>query len=272
MIDRRRRLQQHVAMDYRFACITGATSGIGMALARALPSHTDLLLTGRDASVLAELAAELAAPERRVETLAADLSRDDGRDALIAAAAAQPIDLLVHSAGLGAFGRAVDNPAAAEREIVEVNVVAPVVVTRALLPGMLARAEAEGWRAGLILLASTAAFAPLPYFATYAASKVFDLWYAEGLASELHDRPIDVVAVCPGPTRTAFFQRAGGTGLGDWGMTPAAVVAEDALAGLSRGGTVTVGLRNRAYRGLTAVVPRRWLRAAIRGAMARGRR
>ncbi len=91
----------------------------------------------------------------------------------------------------------------------EVNVVAVVTITRALLPGRLARAAADGRRAGLIIVASTAAFQPLPYLATYGATKTFDLVYAEALAREFSRAPIDVLALCSGGTETVFMERAG---------------------------------------------------------------
>ena len=151
----------------------------------------------------------LAAGGRHLEIVVADLATEAGRDRVIAAAQAAEIDFLINNAGLGQFGALADNPPEAEREMTEVNVVAPVVLTRALLPGMTARAEATGRRAGVILVSSVAAFQPLPFFATYAATKAFDLLYAEALAGELRDAPVDVLAVCPGATRTEFFRRAG---------------------------------------------------------------
>ena len=88
-------------MRYRFALITGATSGIGEALARALPAKTGLLLTGRDGERLAALEAELGSGDRQVETLVANLAEDPGRDAVIAAAEELSIDLPINNAGLG---------------------------------------------------------------------------------------------------------------------------------------------------------------------------
>ena len=194
-------------MAYAFAAITGATSGIGAAFARALPPQTNLLLSGRDAAKLAAAKAALAQGGRRVETVAADLASEAGRRYFLAAATALPIELLVNNAGLGRFGRVIDNPAESEREMVEVNVVAVVTLTRALLPQMLERAAARGSRAGLIIVGSTASFQPTPYLATYGATKTFDLFYAEALAGELSQLPIDVLALCPGGTETAFFTR-----------------------------------------------------------------
>ena len=74
---------------------------------------------------------------------------------------------------------------------------------------MIARADETGRRAGIIVVSSVVAFQPMPYFATYAATKAFDLLFAEALAGELNGKSIDVLAVCPGATRTEFFRRAG---------------------------------------------------------------
>ena len=132
-----------------------------------------------------------------------------GRESVAAAGESAAVDLVINNAGIGKLGRVIDNPAERESAIVQVNVLAPVELCRALLPGMLSRAESAGTRAGLINVSSAAAFAPMPFFATYAASKTFLLNYTEALAEELSDRPIDVLALCPGATRTRFFERAG---------------------------------------------------------------
>ena len=180
-------------MTYRCALITGASSGIGEAFARALPRSTALLLTGRDRVRLAHLATDLATAE--------------GRQAVIGFADGQPVDLLINNAGVGYLGAVAENPPERETEMAQLNVVAPVEITRALLPAMLKRADGER-RGGLVFVASAAAFMPIPLFATYAASKAFLLHYAEALAEELSGGPIDVLALCPGATRTRFFERA----------------------------------------------------------------
>jgi hypothetical protein len=257
-------------MPYRAALITGASSGIGAAFARALPDATDLVLTGRDASALAALKQELARPGRTVETVQADLATDAGRQAVIAAGEAARIDLLVNNAGLGFFGPVARNPAENERTTVEVNVVAPVVLTRALLPGMLERAEAGKARAGVIVVASISAFLPIPRLATYAASKAFDLHYAEALAAELEGRPCDVVALCPGFTRTRFGERSG---MKPWMFHAAASpervagAALDALARRKR--TVVIGSGAIAARLGARFLPRRWMSWGVTAAMKR---
>ena len=264
-------------MAYRTALITGASSGIGEAFARALPAETDLLLTGRDEGRLAALQDELrASGERQVEVLAADLALEPGRQAVIDWALDgsrdRPLDLLINNAGLGLFGLHAENPAAREEEMVAVNCLAPVVLTRALLPGMLAAASSRQ-RAGIIVLASTAAYFALPRLVTYAATKAFDLQYALGLAGELHDEPVDVLALCPGPTRTAFFERAAFGAMEDRPADSAERVAREGLEALGRTAVHVVGQGNRLATVMTRFLPtrvalqgtRRWSAARARG-------
>ncbi|WGF86553.1 SDR family NAD(P)-dependent oxidoreductase [Marinivivus vitaminiproducens] len=194
---------------YRSAVITGASSGIGAAFADVLSPSTDLLLVGRDPDRLAAVAARHTHPERRVDTLIADLATDEGRAAVVERADASAVDLLVNNAGVGAFGAVLDHDPEAERQVGEVNVMAPLILTRALLPGMIARAGEAGRRAGCILVSSQAAFTPVPYFATYAASKAFILLWGEALAEELRGEPVDVLTLCPGATRSNFGRQAG---------------------------------------------------------------
>jgi short-subunit dehydrogenase len=238
--------------SYRMALVTGATSGIGAAFAESLPASTGLLLVGRDQARLEEVSARLATAGRTIATLPADLGTDQGRGKVIERAGQMGIDLLINNAGRGKLGRFLDHELEEARGTVELNVVTPLVLTRALLPDMLARARTEGRRAGLIIVSSGAAFAPLPYFATYAASKAFDLVLAESLAEELRGEPVDVLALCPGATRTEFGQRAGfALDNFPWAADPR-VVAAEALQALGRHAVLVSGrLRRAAYAPVT---------------------
>jgi hypothetical protein len=254
------------------ALITGASDGLGAAFAAALPASTGLLLHGRSEEKLARVAAAVAAPGRRVETLSADLATADGRAALAAAGLAFQPDLLIPQAGFGVLGRVVDNRLEDERDMVVVNCLAVVDLTRQLLPDMIARATAGGPRAGVIILASVAAFQPLARFATYAAAKAFDLAYAEGLAEELRDQPVDVLAVCPGATRTGFFDRAKMAGPPGGGARPLADpqdVARQALAVLGQQTVLIPGLANRALPLAARLLPRALSRRLAAVAMAK---
>jgi len=191
------------------AVVTGATSGIGESFVRFLPVSTGLLLTGRNEAQLDELRRQYGRDGRVIETMALDLASEKDRRELIDRAGALEVDLLINNAGFGVFGPFLDNDAAAELGMVAVNVTAVVDLTRALLPGMIDRAAATGVRAGVIIVSSTVAFTPVPMLATYAATKAFELSFAEALADEVRDMPVDVLALCPGATRTEFFSRAG---------------------------------------------------------------
>ena len=119
---------------YRMALITGATSGIGAAFSAALPPETGLLLTGRDPDRLAAEADLHRREGRRIETVAADLATEQGREAVIAAARALHVDLLVNNAGFGKFGPSLENGREVELDMVAVNVTAVVDLIHALLP------------------------------------------------------------------------------------------------------------------------------------------
>lgn len=221
-------------MHYACALVTGATRGIGAAFVRALPRSTDLLLVARHEDELEAMRAELSAPGRRVEAVSADLTTDGGRQRVVEAAERMSVDLLVNNAGMGPYGRVVDNPAEVEKGAVELNVVAVAVLTHALLPGMLGRARERATRCGLILVSSTVAFQPVPMLTTYSATKSFILAYGEALAEELRCDPIDTLVLCPGPTKTDFGRRSGFR----VGQLPGAeepdAVARGALAALGR--------------------------------------
>ena len=177
-----------------------------------------------------------------------------------------PVDLLINNAGLGRFGLLAENTPEGELEMIEVNCIAPVQLTRALLPTMAARAAEGSRRAGIIVVASTAAFFPLPRLATYAATKAFDLVFAEGLAGELAGEPVDVLALCPGPTDTRFFERSGLTSVSPPAMASADRVAREGLRALGRRSLHVVGGANRAAILAARLTPRAWLRAGARGA------
>lgn len=194
---------------YKRALITGATSGIGEAFADILPASTNLILTGRDAGKLAALQERLAHQEREVDILEADLRLPGDREKLAERSETLGVDLFVNNAGLGYFSHFTETSTDSEAAMVDVNVVAVHALTHALLPGMIERAKATGWRAGLIIVSSVVGHVPMPYFATYAATKAFDLALAEGLAEELSDEPVDILALCPGATATDFQSRAG---------------------------------------------------------------
>lgn len=251
-----------VPMTYQTALITGASSGIGAAFARALPKATGLLLTGRDRDRLNALAQELGLNGRPVRTVIADLATAEGRQAVIGAAGIARVDLIINNAGMGRLGRVVDNMEPHEAEMVQVNIAAPVEIIRGLLPDMLRHAKESGTRCGIINVASAAAFAPMPTFATYAASKTFLLNYTEALAEEMSSEPVDVLALCPGATETRFFERAGVEKPSMTVMHQAERVAAEGLQHLGHARVHVVGPTNYLASLAMRLLPRRFVTAA----------
>ncbi len=227
--------------SYKSALVTGATSGIGEAFARRLARTTDLMLTGRNADGLARLQAELSGTDRMVRTVAADLATPADLERLLQEAALFRPELLICNAGLGPYGRFLEADEAMIHDTVAVNVMAPTILTRRLLGGMIDRARAAGRRAGLIIVSSGVAFLPVPGLAVYAASKAFDLSLAEALAAELVREPVDVLALCPTATRSRFAARSGWVGGSLPGAQGASYVARAALNAIGRQRTLVMG-------------------------------
>ena len=188
-----------------FAVVTGASSGIGLALATTFAEHGfDVLVTAEDDGVRT-VAAELDRDGITARAVQADLTTAEGVQALVDAvrASGRPVDALALNAGVGQGGAFVETPIEADLEVIALDVVAPVRLAKALVPEMVARGEGR-----VLFTASTASLMPGPYYATYAASKSFVLSFSEALRHELKDTGVTVTALLPGPTDTAFFERA----------------------------------------------------------------
>lgn len=185
------------------ALVTGASSGIGEAIARRLAAEgTELVVVARDTGRLEALAAELATP---TEVLTADLSERDQADVVAGrlGSDAAPIDLLVNNAGFGLVGAFTDLDFDADRRVVEVNAVVVHQLCHAA-----AKAMTAAGRGGILDVASVAAFMPTPDGATYAATKSFVVTLSESLHMALAPAGVHVTALCPGFTRTEFQERA----------------------------------------------------------------
>jgi short-subunit dehydrogenase len=238
------------------ALVTGASSGIGAAFARALFRRGErLILVARRAERLRELVRELGG-EERTTAIPLDLAQRDAGERLERAVGERGlvVGLLVNNAGLGDTGRFEERPLERALEMVDVNSRAMVELTRRFLPGMVER------RAGTIInVVSTSAFQPVPFLTVYAASKAFALSFTEGLAVELEGTGVRVQALCPGLTTTEFQERAH-TDVVPFNktaaMSPEAVV-EESLRGLDRGRLIVItGLRNRVTLAAQGLVPR----------------
>lgn len=189
------------------AVVTGASSGIGRALAREFADHGfDLVIAAED-DELREADAELAAHGAHVKAVQADLATFEGVERLVAATEAQgrAVDALAVNAGVGVGGDfARDTDLAANLKIVELNCAGAVHLAKRILPTMTQRGKGR-----VMFTSSIAATAPGPYHSVYAASKAFLSSLAQSLREELKDTGVTVTALMPGPTDTEFFERAG---------------------------------------------------------------
>lgn len=202
---------QKVVVPGAWALITGASSGIGLSLAHKLAQRRmNLVLVARNQERLEKLAAELSA-ELSVETevLAADLSKATQRKAVaqrLKSAHSRPIDLLVNNAGIWNFTPFADMKQSDLQQMISVNLLALVELTHAVIPEMVRRSH------GAVLnVSSIAGFLPLPFEATYGATKAFVTSFSQGLYGELKDSGVHVCAVAPGVTRTELHERSDGT-------------------------------------------------------------
>ncbi|MGV9818920.1 SDR family NAD(P)-dependent oxidoreductase [Nocardia xishanensis] len=189
------------------ALVTGASAGIGAAFARDLAARgVDLVLVARDETRLAKLAKELTdRHEVAVEVLPADLADARSAGAVERRLGSEPfVDLLVNNAGIGTFGAFWTSDLAAEIRTVDVNVVAPLRLTRWALERM----HAKG-RGAIIAVSSLDALQPTPFHSVYGATKAFVNSFFEALHEEARNTPITVTTVMPGYVRTEFTATAG---------------------------------------------------------------
>jgi uncharacterized protein len=238
--------------------VTGASSGIGMAFARRLAARgDDLVIVARSEDKLKELADEIQSGlGREVEVLAADLTLADdvGRVEQRLQSDDRPVELLVNNAGFGTAGKFVELPVGREDEEIRLNVLALMRLTHAALPGMLRRGHG-----GVINVSSVGGFQPGPRNATYSATKAFVTSFSEAVHEELRGTGVQLLALCPGFTRTEFQQRGGfdteHIPKMAW-QTPEAVV-DAALAAIEKGKALCVpGLSNKAAASMVHLAPR----------------
>jgi uncharacterized protein len=229
----------------KWALVTGASAGIGWALAEQLAAGgANLVLTARRVDRLEKLAAELTGRHGvRVEVFAADLARPEAPAAIHAFTEGKglEIELLINNAGFGVFGYTHEIDESRLLDMVQVNCAAVVRLTRIYLPRMVGRRSGD-----ILIVASTAAFQPVPFIAAYAATKAFDLLFAEGLAEEMRGFGVRVCALCPGSTNTEFQQVAHQPDRAFRYAETADKVARVGLEGLAQGkSSVISGGRNR---------------------------
>ncbi len=245
--------------------VTGASSGIGVELARQLATRgLGVTLVARRADRLRALADSLASSYRvRAEVIAADLADAAARASIESSldGLGLRVDVLVNNAGVGTFGPVAQADVAAETGIVRVDVEAVVDLCTRFVRGMV-----EHGSGAVLNVASTAAYQPMPGQACYAAAKAFVLSYSQALGAEVRRHGVTVTALCPGPVETEFAE-TGGLDMAVAKETvprstwvPASRVAAAGVDGLARGqGVVVPGLTNRLGTVAGRLTPRRVL-------------
>ncbi|HLZ13083.1 MAG TPA: SDR family oxidoreductase [Candidatus Acidoferrum sp.] len=243
----------------KWAVVTGASAGIGKALAEELAAGgTNLLLTARRRDRLDELANRLRAKfQIQSEVFEADLAKPSAPQEIFHFTQEKGIavDLLVNNAGFGQFGELTTVKTQRLLDMVQVNCTAVLHLTRLFLPPMVARRRGD-----VLIVASTASFQAVPYISTYAATKVFDLYLAEGLAEEMKPFGIRVCALCPGTTESEFHEVAGHPSHSKGRQETAEKVAKTGLRALAAGKSYVIsGLGNYLGAHGERLVPRRFV-------------
>ena len=193
------------------AVVTGASSGIGRSYAERLAANgMDVVVVARRMEPLDALKRELERGDASVRTIVADLARAEDVQRLGTELATLPVELLVNNAGVAHYMPFAQLPVERARELVDVNALAPVLLTRAVIPGMVERGRGAIINVASLLAFSAAARAPhLPQRAVYAATKAFLVTFTEILAAELAGTGVKIQVVCPGVVRSEFHSRQG---------------------------------------------------------------
>jgi short-subunit dehydrogenase len=243
------------------AVVTGASSGIGVEIARELARRGhELVLVARSAEKLQALADDL---PTTAHVVPADLSDRSARAGLLDELASRGLtpQILVNNAGFSTLGPVHRSDAEDEVRLIEVDVAAVADLCSRFLPGMVERGTGS-----VLNVASTAAFQPLPGQAAYGASKAFVLSYTRSLSAELKGTGVAVTVLCPGPVDTGFGEAAGFTkeeadeSLPAFMWVPATDVAKAAVEGMEKGTLVVIpGLANRAGAVFAHLMPKRVL-------------
>jgi uncharacterized protein len=242
----------------KWALITGASAGIGKAFAEELAAGgTNLVLTARRADRLEQIAKSLVTQHKiKTELCVADLIEPAAPQKIYTFTKSKniEIELLINNAGFGGYGEFATEGEQRLLDMVQVNCSAVIHLTHLYLPGMMARQHGD-----ILILASTASFQGVPYISTYAATKAFDLIFAEGLAGEAKPYGVRVCALCPGSTESEFHQVANQEQIAARGRQETAEkVARVGLRALAAGKSYVIsGAGNYLGTQLQRLVPRR---------------
>ena len=249
------------SMEGRTALVTGASSGIGEALAREHARHGGaLVLAARRRERLEALAEELRAQDgTEVTVMTTDLANPGATRKLFddCERAELQIDVLINNAGFGGHGRFLDRDLDDDRRMMQLNMVALTELCHLFMPGMVER----GW--GRVLnVGSTAGFLPGPLQAVYCASKAYVNSFSQALAQELKGTGVHVTVLCPGPVKTEFVQAADLEGLEAFKRAPGPQgVAKKGYAAMRRGELLVIDNRALGFlvRNVVPHLPRRQL-------------
>ncbi|MGD1952286.1 MAG: SDR family NAD(P)-dependent oxidoreductase [Leptolyngbyaceae cyanobacterium] len=249
------------------ALLTGASGGIGYELANVFAHHDhDLILVARSTDKLHRIQDELTKSyDLRVCVISCDLSQPDAPQMLFERVQQQglTVDVLVNNAGVGAYGPFAEGDWSTQNALLQLNMVNLTYLVRLFLPAMLERGYGK-----ILNVASTAAFQPGPFMATYYASKSYVMSFTEALAHELKDTGVNVTALCPGPTRGTDFQTRAKLGeielFKKFKLPDAADVAKFGYAALERNQVVAVhGIFNRLLVFSNRLTPRQIVTNAV---------
>ena len=236
-----------------FAIVTGASSGIGLELARQCRDNGfDLLIAADDASI-EQVAAELRQGGASVEVVQADLSGPEGVDKLHAAAAGRRVDALIANAGRGLGHGFLDQDTDAWRRVVDTNVTGTL-----LLVHKVGRAMRDAGAGRILITGSIAGFMPGTYQAVYNATKAFLDSFSFALRHELKGSGVSVTCLMPGATETDFFETADmmDTKVGQQKKDDPAMVAQKGFAAMMKGeGDVVAGWKNKFQAAAAAIIP-----------------
>jgi short-subunit dehydrogenase len=240
----------------RLALVTGASSGIGLELAKQFAEHGfDLIVAAEDVE-LDDATEELRGLGVAVAPVSADLTKREDVERLAAAVlgSGRPLDAAALNAGVGVGGPFVETDLDAELRIVELNCASTVHLAKRVVQHMVARGEGR-----ILFTSSVASQAPQPFQAVYGASKAFVQSFALALREELKDTGVSVTALLPGPTETEFFERAGleDTKLGAADKDDPALVARQGFEGMMKGEASVFGgsLTSKAMGRLSSLTP-----------------
>lgn len=246
------------------ALITGASAGLGVDFCHLMAERGyDLVMVARSQERMGSLAAAIEVKHGiRCKVIAMDLSAPGSAEDLYRRIEQQKtnVDVLINNAGFGVYGDLVNNPVKSFEEMLQLNIMTLASLTRLFLADMLKIGKGK-----ILNVASTAAFQPGPHMAGYYASKAFVLSFSEAVSHELRGTGVSITTLCPGPTRTEFFDRAGikQSRLKLMVMADSRTCAERGIVGMLSGSAIVIdGTKNWLIVQSLRFLPRFFVRSA----------